>query len=101
MDPIAEPVAQRRAVGSRDRDRPHDLADVALLAEEVALLPHPRADVRAVAVELERSAHETGVSAATTSRMFIRHGVPSMTSRHPSHRIATLSSTIVSMRMPR
>src|SRR6185503_8606056 len=55
MDPIAEPVAQRRTVGSRDRDRPHDLADVALLAEEVALLPHPRAHVRAVAVELERS----------------------------------------------
>src|SRR5438128_822127 len=33
--------------------------------------------------------------------MFIRHGVPSITSRQPSHRIATLSLTIVGIRTPR
>jgi alpha-acetolactate decarboxylase len=50
---------------------------------------------------VDRRAHETGVSAATTSRMLTRHGVPAITSRQPSHRIATLSSTIVGMWTPR
>src|SRR4051794_4146579 len=48
-----------------------------------------------------RPAQDAGVSAATVSRMLSRHGVPSMTSRQPSHRIDTLSLTIVWIRTPR
>src|SRR4051812_33392607 len=41
-----------------------------------------------------------GTSVATMSRMLSRHGVPSMTSRQPSHRIAVFSLTIVGIRTP-
>ena len=47
------------------------------------------------------SVQVTVVSVATMSRMFIRHGVPSMISRQPSQRVATLSWMTVGMRMPR
>src|SRR6185436_444866 len=36
----------------------------------------------------------------TMSRRLIRQGTPSITSRQPSQRLATLSSTIVSSRIP-
>ena len=108
VDAVAQAV-RRRPSSPGHRDRPHDLADLALAAEQVAPLAHPAPNVRGLAMELERPRVDrrprrpttTGVSAATTSRMFIRHGRPSMTSRQPSQRIDTLSSTIVPMRTPR
>ena len=97
---------QRGRIG-RDRDRAHDLADLAAAAEQEALAGHPATDAGRVAVELEgpglivgRSVQATGASAATMSRRLIRHGVPSMTSRQPSQRIATLSLTIVRIWTP-
>ena len=109
VQPVAQPVARRRAVGPGDRDRAHDLAHLALPAEQEVAGAHPRRgrappspwNSNGPGLIGGRSAHETGVSAATTSRMFIRHGVPSMTSRQPSHRIDTLSSMIVGMWTPR
>ena len=47
-----------------------------------------------------RSVQATGASAATMSSRLTRQGVPSMTSRQPSQRIATLSLTIVRIWMP-
>ena len=102
------PSDRTGAVRARDRDRSHDLADLALAAEQVVPLGHPAADAGRIAVELERpgvdrrvdSVQPTGVSAATMSRRFTRHGVPSMTSRQPSHRVATLSLTIVRIWTP-
>jgi hypothetical protein len=60
-----------------------------------------------VAVELERtglmtgrSVQSTGFSAVTVSSRLIRQGVPSMISRQPSQRAATLSLTIVRIWTP-
>src|SRR4051812_9583217 len=50
MDPVAQ--APFRGV-EWDRDRSHDLADLAPTAEEVALAGHPAADTDRVGVELE------------------------------------------------
>ena len=47
-----------------------------------------------------RSVHEAADSGATMSRRLIRHGVPLMTPRQPSHRVATLSLTIVRIWTP-
>src|SRR6185503_11915066 len=60
MESVAQPIAKRRALRSRDRDRPHDLADLALPAEQVAPVAHPPAHVGAVAVELERPGIDRG-----------------------------------------
>ena len=104
MDPVAQ--APARWVG-RDRDRPHDLANLATTAEQEVPTGHPATDAGGIAVELEgpgliagRSVQATGASAATMSRRFTRQGVPSMISRQPSHRRATLSRTIVRIWTP-
>src|SRR4029079_8622485 len=55
VDPVAQRPSDRAAVGGRDRDGPHDLADLALATEQVALRRHPAPDVVRVRVELERS----------------------------------------------
>jgi hypothetical protein len=47
-----------------------------------------------------RSVQDTGVSAATMSRRLTRHGVPSITCSHPSHRVAMFSLMIVRIWMP-
>src|SRR5262245_51338222 len=52
MDPVAQ--APSRFV-ARDRDRAHDLADLAPPAEQVAARGHPAPDMIRVAVELERA----------------------------------------------
>ena len=51
-------------------------------------------------VDRRASAQPTATSGETMSSRFTRHGVPSMTSRQPSHRIATLSLTIVRIVTP-
>ena len=101
-------VAQAPAGGSVGiADRSHDLADLAPAAEQVALVGHPAPDVagspwnwNGPGLMVGRSVHATGDSAATMSRRFTRQGVPSMTSRQPSQRGATLSLTIVRISMP-
>src|SRR4051812_3750529 len=54
VDAVAETEARLAVDRRRERDRSHDLADLALPAEEVAPPAHPRADVDRVAMELER-----------------------------------------------
>src|SRR5687767_8315225 len=55
MDAVAQ--APTTSVGllarARDRDGPHDLADLTLAAEQVATVGHPATDADRLAVELE------------------------------------------------
>src|SRR6185436_19892594 len=54
VDPVAQAPSDRATVDGGDRDRPHDLADAALPAEEIAPFVHPGPDMRFVGMELER-----------------------------------------------
>jgi len=58
MDPVAQPPAHGV---TRNRDRPHDLADLTLPAEEVAPPRHPRPCMAWVRVELERAGIDCGL----------------------------------------
>src|SRR5262245_50982904 len=55
MDPVAEAPSDGVAGLARNGDGPHDLADLALAAEEEAARGHPLPNVRRIGVELERS----------------------------------------------
>src|SRR2546425_1276082 len=55
MQAVTQPVAEGCALRSGDGDRAHDLANLALPAEQVAAGPHPGPDVASVAMELERT----------------------------------------------